>query len=66
MTTQTDWNSLPGYLRPDTLRKMREDLRDQLDDDNKQILEPFIEEISDMCSPDIDGDEAVSEDVGFV
>jgi hypothetical protein len=44
----TDWNDLPGYIRPHTLRQMREDLRDQLDDDNKQKLKPFIEEINEM------------------
>jgi hypothetical protein len=63
--THTDWNSLPEYLRPHTLRQMREDLRDQLDDNNKQILEPFIQEITEMLT-DIDGDQAVSEDAGFV
>jgi hypothetical protein len=63
--TATDWNSLPGYLRPHTLRQMREDLRDQLDDDNKQILGPFIEEIGEMLS-DLDGDQAVPENAGFV
>jgi hypothetical protein len=62
----TDWNSLPEYLRPDTLRQMREDLRDQLDDDNKQTLEPLIQEITEMLS-DLGGNEAVSEDnAGFV
>jgi hypothetical protein len=65
MTTQTDWNSLPEYLRPHTLRQMREELFDQLNDDNKQILGPLIEEITEMLS-DLGDEQAVSEDAGFV
>lgn len=61
----TDWNNLVKYLRPHMLRQLREDLRDQLDDDNKQELDPFIAEITEMLV-DLDGDEAPAKDAGFV